>query len=224
MGDLVCGWLGAAVRERTPSAQLVATTRAWCAYWRDQAWGWGEQLSDTYTMVLLTELSAVLLYCPVLPDDIRGEFKRAFDELLAIDDAFTGQPRVPAIRSYAFTTGPEPKPFRGFIQPRVPGADAAGITNPAVSVREQARTFGAWFHRAGWSRLDPSVQPARAWVDIPCFGGARALAVVRPRSAWARSAIIRSWRVSSIPLGGYPGRPFRLRSGVRRAIGCSGAG
>jgi hypothetical protein len=180
MGDLVCGWLAAEILQRAPSTKLVRTTLAWCAYWRRENWGWGEHLSDTYTMVLLTELSAVLLFCPRLPAAVRAELKAHFDALLVIEDSFGDGPRVPAIRSYAFTETPPFQPFRSFIKAQAPGLDEPGIEHPAVAVRVQAEVFGVWFHRAGWEKLASRRSPVRPWIEIPCHDGTVAKAIVRP--------------------------------------------
>lgn len=180
MGDLVCSWLGAEVLGRAPSEQLLRTTREWCDYWRSSHWGWGEHLSDVYAMVLLMELSAVLLFSPSLPASLRCEFKAKFDELLAIEDAYGGDPRVPAIRSYAFADPPRARPFRSFVQP-APAADQPNqAAHPAVIVTDQATVLGQWFHRAGWHRLALPARPVQPWVETACHDGAVARAVVRP--------------------------------------------
>lgn len=180
MGDLVCGWLAAEVLGRPPSEKLLQTTREWSDYWRAETWGWGEHMSDIYTMVLLTELSAVLLFCRDLPPDIRARFKGYFDDLLRIEDGYRRGPRVPVIRSYAFTESPPLMPFRGFIRAIFDGDDAGSGKHPAIAVRTQAAVFGVWFHRAGWEAIAPCEIEYPAWVETPCRDGAVARAIVRP--------------------------------------------
>ncbi|MCB1104985.1 MAG: hypothetical protein H7A44_06270 [Opitutaceae bacterium] len=179
MGDLVCGWLAAGVLGRSPSEKLQQTTREWCDYWAESHWGWGEHMSDIYTMVLLTELSAVLLFCPDLPPDIRARFKRHFDELLRIEDSYRRGPRVPVIRSYAFTESPPVMPFRGFICDAFTESDSGGGRHPAIAVRIQAAVFGVWFQRAGWNVLAPAEEVLPEWVETSCREGAVARALVR---------------------------------------------
>ena len=95
MGDLVCTWLAGEVLGREPSEELLSKTKSWCDYWRREHWGWGEHMSAVYSMVLLNELSAVLLFCRKMPDEIRTDFRGLFENLMAINDAFApGPPRL----------------------------------------------------------------------------------------------------------------------------------
>ncbi len=174
LGDLVCGWLAAEVLERAPSDRLRQTTQEWCEYWRREHWGWGEHMSDIYSMVLLTEISALLQFSRQLPADLRSDLRGLMADLLAIEDAYAGGPRVPQIRSYAFDESPSAMGFRRFIAPRVADAD------PAIRSRLLAEVFGPWFFHAGWRELAPAPGAARSWVEIPCHGGTVARAVVRP--------------------------------------------
>lgn len=176
LGDLVCNWLATEVLDLEPSGKLVRTTLEWCAYWRREHWGWGEHLSDGYSMVLLNELSAALLFCSKLPDDVRREFKGHFDELLEINDVYHGGPRVPTIRSYAFTETPKIYEFRSFVKPTVADVD---LMNTSV-VEDQGKLFGSWFHQAGWWRIAPKLKPAKPWIEVPCRDDAVARAVVLP--------------------------------------------
>lgn len=174
LGDLICGWLGAEVLGRAPSSQLVQVTGDWCEYWRRECWGWGEHLSDIYAAVLLAELSALLLFCPRLPDELRAGLAARMADLLAIEDAFAGGPRVPLIRSYAFNEAPTAQAFRPLVAPVTPDSDAE------VRERGLGEVFGPWFHRAGWARLAPAAAKAREWIELPCHAGSLARAVVRP--------------------------------------------
>lgn len=174
MGDLVGGWLAAEVLGRAPSDRLSQTTQAWCDYWRREHWGWGEHMSDIYTMVLLTEISALLLFSRHLPADLRRTLVGLMTDLLAIEDGYAGGPRVPQIRSYAFDESPPAMGFRRFIAPPPEDVDLA------IRTRLLAEVFGPWLYRAGWRELAPPPAAARPWLEIPCHGGAVARAVVRP--------------------------------------------
>ncbi|MBP9911938.1 MAG: hypothetical protein KBF26_00890, partial [Opitutaceae bacterium] len=165
--------------EQPPSAQLLQTTRDWCDYWRREKWGWGEHMSDIYAKVLLLELSAVLLYCHNLPRDIYGLFKAHFDDLLAIEDAYGEGPRVPVIRSYAFTESPPVQPFRACISP-APARDTDRDGGPPpIIIQAPAAVLGPWLLRAGWAELAGPQRAAQAWLETPCRAGTVARAMVR---------------------------------------------
>ncbi len=181
LGDLVCGWLAVEVLERPASDQLIETTREWCAYWRERHWGWGEHMSDAYTMVSLTELSAVLLYCPGLPEAIRADFQGLFDELVELSDSFGWGARVPTIRCYGFEETPRLYPFREFITATPAGADEVASGQGKLVTRSYAAVFGYWFHRAGWDKIVKPVHSVKPWMEIPCFGDSVARAVVKPQ-------------------------------------------
>ena len=175
LGDLVAGWLAVEVLGRPASGQLVKTTHDWCAYWRDQHWGWGE-----HTMICLTELSAVLLYCPSLPEAIRTDFQGLFEELLTLSDVYGWGSRVPTIRCYGFEETPRLYPFRDYINPTPAGADEVASGQAALVARSYAGVFGAWFHRAGWKQVAPTRKPMASWLEVPCFGGSVARALLKP--------------------------------------------
>jgi len=181
LGDLVAGWLAVEILDRPASDQLRKTTHEWCAYWRDQHWGWGEHMSDSYTMICLTELSAVLLYCPSLPEKVRADFKGLFDELIGLSDSYGWGSRVPTIRSYGFEETPRLYPFREYIVPTPAGADEVHSGQATLVTRSYAGVFGYWYHRAGWEEIAPPVQPVKPWMEIPCFGDSVARAVVKPQ-------------------------------------------
>ncbi len=180
LGDLVAGWLAVEVLGRPASDQLLITTHKWCAYWREQQWGWGEHMSDAYTMICLTELSAVLLYCPTLPEAVRTDFRGLFDELIELSDSFDWGSRVPTIRCYGFEETPRLYPFRDFINATPAGADEVKSGQAGLVTRSYAGAFGYWFHQAGWEIIAPPVCPVKPWMEIPCYGGSVARALVRP--------------------------------------------
>jgi len=106
LGDLVCAWLLAEQCGVPAPAELPARMLDAARYWREQEWGWGEHMSDTYACVCLDELSMLLMLSKRLPPDVRTAYEQLRDELLRIDDLYAGGPRVPAIRSYAFRKAP----------------------------------------------------------------------------------------------------------------------
>jgi hypothetical protein len=168
LGDLVCGWLLAEAAGEAPE-KLARQMRDAATYWREQGWGWGEHMSDTYSHVCLDELAMLLLISSKLPPDVRTDFEGLRDRLLAIEDAYAPGPRVPAIRSYAFTHPPEHTAYRDAIRPwRNDGPTADQAFQPLRGLADALK----WHDTA-----PPAGAPARD-VDVPCFGGARARAVI----------------------------------------------
>lgn len=174
LGDLVCAWL---LRELTGRAAETAPLREAMAaaadHWLHHGWGWGEHLSDIYAMVILDELSALLLFAKHLPPDLRAAYTRLFTQLLELEDAFEGGPRVPAIRSYAFGEIERRPNYRDLIKPWLNGE---GISSPGHLCH--------LFHALGWHQLAPSRKnpPAHASLEIPCHGGAVARSWITPHA------------------------------------------
>lgn len=167
LGDLVCAWLLAEATGKTPPAlprQMLDSAR----YWREEHWGWGEHMSDIYAGVCLDELAMLLLLSKKLPPDIRKAYEDLRDELLAIDDAFAAGPRVPAIRSYAFTVSPKAASYRSTIRVWAPAGEGDGYARPIRGL-----AFALGWHDS----VPPPAPPARE-ADVPCFGGARARAII----------------------------------------------
>ena len=138
-------------------------------------------MSDSYTMICLTELSAVLLYCPNLPETVRTEFQGLFDELIELSDSFGWGSRVPTIRCYGFEETPRLYPFREFVSATPAGADEVASGQATLVARSYAGVFGYWFHQTGWDKIVKSVQPIKTWMEIPCYGDSVARAVVKPQ-------------------------------------------
>ncbi len=161
LGDLVCAWLLLEVTgaEDTSGALAAAMLEA-AAYWQENGWGWGEHMSDGYGAVCLQELSLLLLFARRLPETVAKRYRELLGELLAIEDAFEGGPRVPAIRSYAFAKSPTHINYRDRVKPREPG-EAPALAN--------------LFAAHGWPDLAPPRGEARRDTAIPCFGGAVAV-------------------------------------------------
>jgi hypothetical protein len=184
LGDVVCAWLTTEIATPEGAAidadgKLRALMLEAATYWEAHHWGWGEHLSDTYGSVCLDELSLLLLVSRRLPDDVRARYKGLFDELLALDDAFGGQPRVPAIRSYAFAAAPTHSSYRDTVRP--PAAPVPPQTTPLMppelgGVFQHRAPLGATFHELGWHDLAPPRKPPQKDLRIACFGGAIATA------------------------------------------------
>jgi len=177
MGDLACSWLASEVLGKEPSDQLLKTSREWCEYWRREHWGWGEHMSAVYSMVLLNEMSAVLLYCSGMPDEVRSDLRGLFENLMALNDAFGDGPRVPVIRSYAFKGSAEVLPYRKFIRTVPHEADLRSLS----VVSNLGGLYGAWFYRAGWNDMAPEEQTISSWLEVPCRDEAVARAIVKPQ-------------------------------------------
>ena len=206
LGDLAGAWLigeitGEANVDADGSLRRIMLDAA--DYWETRGWGWGEHLSDTYAGVCLDNISALLLLSRHLPDDVRARYKRLFDDLLAIDDAFAAQPRVPAIRSYAFGAGPTHTGYRERIRPLSDDVSQplAHQTTPlmppeAGDVFQHRPPLGATFHAHGWHDLAPmpstsATRQHQRDLVIPC----------QDAIAWARiREDVRLGSVSRFPL------------------------
>jgi hypothetical protein len=183
LGDLVCAWLlGEVTGVGDADGKLQAAMLEAAEYWASHDWGWGEHLSDIYSGICLDELSALLLFSERLPPDVRRAYKSLFDDLLALDDTFGDLPRVPAIRTYAFTETPTRVRYRGTIAalPKAGGPIAQPATPvmppEAGGVFRHRPPLGATLYEKGWHKLAPSPWAAGTDVVIPCHGGALATA------------------------------------------------
>lgn len=171
LGDLTCAWLlHEQIEGSKPDAGLIAVMESAADYWSTNHWGWGEHLSDGYAGVLFNELSALLLLARHLPESIRAQCLGLLHELLVIEDAYGGDSRVPAIRTYAFSARPRLQPWRETVRPWKNQADAQHTQ------RNTHFHFGHLFNELGWHELAGPRQPAREWIETPCFGGAVARA------------------------------------------------
>ncbi len=179
LGDLVCAWwLAEDLEDAEWQAELLKACHDAADYWLgDTAWGWGEHLSDTYCTVMLTELSALLLFSHKLPEGLRNQALKLSHSLLAIEDAFAGGPRVPAIRSYAFTAAPDVPSYRSQVRAWDEFADA-GLADTLPLTRYMRCFCGHLFHERGWEKLFPRVSSS-ADLAIPAHGGAFGRAALR---------------------------------------------
>ncbi len=169
MGDLVCKWLLMEIMEKADNDGFVAGHMQQAAkYWLEQHWGWGEHLSDGYSTVCLNELSVLLLLSRKLPEQVKKSYQMLAAELLAIEDAFDGGPRVPALRSYAFQKPKMHINYRDSILPRLKAGEEFG--NMPV--------LGQLLHERGWHKTMPERREQPLDLTIPCFAGSIASAHV----------------------------------------------
>ena len=159
LGDLVCAWLLLEILGVEDEGALVQNTMQEAAdYWLENGWGWGEHLSDGYASVCLDELSVLLLLSERLPDGIAERYTGLLNALLAIEDAYDGGPRVPALRSYAFRESHNHTHYR----------DQVSTGSSAL--------LGDLLHSLGWHDRVAPRKPRGGDLAIPCFGGAIARA------------------------------------------------
>lgn len=176
LGDLVCSWLLKEILDRKPDSTLLSVMGESGAYWRTSPWGWGEHLSDLYAAIMLNELSSLLLIARRLPEGLRRLYTELLRDLLAIEDAYAQGPRVPAIRTYAFTYPTPSSPFRSFVRPAEDWN--ATLQNAKGVPHLRMFSFGSFFHRHGWHDLAGSVSAAKNKITIACYGGVEATAQV----------------------------------------------
>lgn len=192
LGALVCSWflkeaLGAPEDEMVKLAGIMDEA---ATYWREFAWGWGEHISDNYGTILMEELSLFLLLSKSLPSGLRENYSDLLGELLAIDDAYRGGPRVPTIRSYAFTHVPAQPGFRSLVKEWSGRGDA--VVRPTnVPGVEWPLPFYHLFAERGWHQMAPAAASPGGQIQIPCCHDALA-------SAWVGT----SFRIGS--LSRYP--------------------
>lgn len=188
IGDLVCHYLiewhlgGSDLGGSDLGGSLdavCALLEEAAAYYRDEAWGWGEHMSDNYAKVCQCAIGAMLFLEPDLPETARESWKGLVRELIAIDRLYEGGPRVPVIRTYALDRLPTPVEMRPF-------SDEIGPVS-GFSVQDYMRGLKAFFHRKGWTRGFADVAPAHS--PVPCFGGA--LAHARLEERWRMGVLSR---------------------------------
>lgn len=181
LGDLVCAWLGhELLAQPIPPALLRACSTAFTR-WETEPWGWGEHLSDVYAGVILTELSALLLFARHLPPDLHAQASRLATQLLALDDAYGSGPRVPQIRCYDFQHAPARTSFRAQVTPFPTEANEAWAHRRALK-RYMRLPFGPLFARRGWASLFPTApEPSSGQpLHTPLAAGAVAQAWIAP--------------------------------------------
>jgi len=168
LGDLVCAWLLSELLKINESKDaLLALMKEAGQYWLEDRWAWGEHMSDSYALVCLDEVSLLVLLARELPDDVKELYKKLLADLLLIDDMFDGGPRVPALRSYAFTHGPRSTAYRTLIQPWKPGEQ------PIISNLPPLRPL---LFKLGWHQFVPPRFLPRKDISVQLFGKATATA------------------------------------------------
>lgn len=183
LGDLVCCWLLMEINGVDDEEQRVQKAMLDAAhYWDHHHWGWGEHLSDTYAAICLDELSMLLLMSRHLPAEVRFAYQKLFDKLMTIEDEFDNGPRVPAIRSYAFTTSPSHRSYREGILPLgAPSVEelARPPQKPAgedITRLSNRPPLGSLLHNRRWHETALARKPRGHDLRIPCFDGASAVA------------------------------------------------
>ena len=172
LGDLVCAWLlSECLDDASALERLAARFRKAVDYWRKEHWGWGEHLSQVYTTVILTEISALLFLQRRLPADVAADLRDLAGEPLRLQDFFDGGPWTPAIRSYAFTEVPGEPSFRRQVRRWDPQADAEFL-ECLPEYRFMRVCFAAFFHQRGWHDVfPPETTEPPDHVTVRCSGG-----------------------------------------------------
>ncbi len=199
-GDVACLWL---IAEKTGDvgADLTADLERVTRYYLDEDWGWGEHLSDMYSKIILNELFALLMWGRSVPGTVRENIEEMIRQIMAIDAAFAGGPRVPAMRNKPMLDrsligqGYEPpiwlRPYTDMFHGIFPWSTIAAIV--ASHYPELVGRFS----------LPPREAQA---ISVPCHGGVRAEAWVDER-----------WRIGV--MSAYPLFPdMQTHSGYGLAI------
>lgn len=187
LGDLTCLWLLAEREQRVDDtlAEAMATS---LTYYREQHWGWGEHLSDMYAKICQDEFTALLLYGRRLPEACRMAIEGLMRELMAIDAAFAGGPRVPTIRCYALDHSPRtPTDWPGWLKPYRELMKLPWLSSQGPCGANRPMTHLA--HRHGLDLRFDSGTGQQGTVTVPCHGGAQAQACVTSR--WRLGAMTR---------------------------------
>ncbi len=174
LGDLVCLWLLHEQLGRSTDPLQETMTRA-AAYWKETHWGWGEHLSDIYSSILLDELSCLLLLADTLPPSLSSVYLELFHDLLNIEDAFEGGPRVPTIRSYALEQQCDHQSYRSKIAPIAPGD--LPHHNPHQVTHLYRFPIGQVLFERGWHALAGPPAKKEPTLRVPCVNGHEAYAV-----------------------------------------------
>ena len=164
LGDVACMWL-IAEHFGTPTPEHHGILNKALAYYRDSNWGWGEHMSDIYARVLQDELLALFMWGRSLSPKQRQEVWELFLELVAIDDIFDNGPRVPTIRSYSAASSPTRTHYRELLVPWDPN-----------SAKDDHQPLRAMAYASNIPTLIPEKPKPPRYAEIPCYGGAHALA------------------------------------------------
>lgn len=192
LGYALCAWLATEYFQLDDGRDdiLKSLNRA-ADYLAEDAWGWGEHLSDTYAKICIEELSLLLLLSKEMPDKLGDKLKELLKELMELNDFFAAGPTVPSIRNYTFTQIPSGMCIREHIHPLPP--DATFDSDPCLGKRlatcseplkaaggETWLPFGHTLHELDWHGLvgkKKPVSPQRSRITR-CFDGISAASYI----------------------------------------------
>jgi hypothetical protein len=126
-------------------------------------------MSDGYSKVCCYEISMLLLMSEKLPERTRKLYMDALTQLLGIEEAYGGKPRVPAIRSYAFENTPEAVLFRQRIRDYEPDEIMEIKNLPPI---------GQILNKLGWHEMAPLLMKPEKTIKVACFNEAEANALI----------------------------------------------
>jgi hypothetical protein len=170
LGDLVFAWLlNEMYGSKEADKELRELLEDSIKYWLEEHWGWGEHMSDGYSKVCCYEISMLLLMSEKLPERTRKLYMDALTQLLGIEEAYGGKPRVPAIRSYAFENTPEAVLFRQRIRDYEPDEIMEIKNLPPI---------GQILNKLGWHEMAPLLMKPEKTIKVACFNEAEANALI----------------------------------------------
>jgi hypothetical protein len=133
LGELSVAWIvGYAAGDEGTLGRVLPLIDGVIARYEADGWGWAEDMSDVYSKILCDQLSTLALLAKGLPANTRAGCLRLLNHLLGLEDFFRPGPRVPALRSYAFTESashPSGRPgeavrrFRESVRAWLPGEE-----------------------------------------------------------------------------------------------------
>lgn len=178
MGEAVCAWLLAEILDqREAYATLSPSLLRAADDWLGRGFGFGEHLSDVYSRVALQQVSLLLLFAEKMPGNLRARYEQVFHALLAINDAFDGQPYVPTIRCYDFLESPS----KGKNRHVITGTYRSQIV-PVGEIQENEignnPPLEGLLFKAGWHTLAPAKKAATHALEVPCYSGSIARAQI----------------------------------------------
>ncbi len=95
--------------------------RRWIAYTTEEGWGWGENMSINYNLIIFAAIRLAMRSLKAEDADIAAGLRRLTDETLDTFRFFDGHEFTPAIRNYNFG-GSEARPSVIFNLAGVPGS------------------------------------------------------------------------------------------------------
>jgi hypothetical protein len=170
LGDLACRWLLMELFDERNDPETEEALARGLAYYRDSPWGWGEHMSDLYGKVCQGQLTALLAYARRMPPETVGLCESLLRDTMAIDEAYAGGPRVPTIRCYALDKTPldhMPGVYRPWRSLTVPWSAERRSRSHMIMASV------AWRHGLHERFTVPAARAER--VEVPCYGGTRAL-------------------------------------------------